>query len=138
MKKITLLFALLSVAGVAAAATASSDLAQAEKVTKAPQADTTTKDTAVLPSGHPDSIPADNNLINKGKVLDVLDSDMYTYVQVTSEQGPLWLAVYKTDIKKGASVKYSGGIAMRNFHSKSLNRTFELIVLVDTLEQAGK
>lgn len=89
-----------------------------------------------MPSGHPDSIPADTRLINSGKVLEVLDTDMYTYVQVTHEQGPVWLAAYKTNITKGATVRYSGGIAMTKFQSKALNRTFDLIVFVDTLEQA--
>ena len=89
-----------------------------------------------MPSGHPDSIPADTRLINSGKVLDVLDTDMYTYVQVTHEQGPVWLAAYKTNITKGSTVRYSGGIAMTKFQSKALNRTFDLIVFVDTLEQA--
>jgi hypothetical protein len=95
-------------------------------------------DGAGMPSGHPGEVPADVNLINSGKVLDVLDSEMYTYLQVTHENGPLWLAAYKTDIAKGATVKYSGGIAMPNFHSKSLNRSFDLIVFVDSLEQVKK
>jgi hypothetical protein len=90
---------------------------------------------ARMPSGHPSSIPADTRLINSGKVLEVIDSDMYTYVQVTHENGPLWIAGYKTDIAKGANIKYSGGIAMPNFQSKSLNRSFDLIVFVDSLEQ---
>jgi hypothetical protein len=90
------------------------------------------------PSGHPSSIPADTRLINSGKVLEVLDSDMYTYLQVTHEKGPLWIAGYKTDISKGATVRYSSGIAMSNFHSKSLNRDFDLIVFVDSLEPADK
>jgi hypothetical protein len=138
LKISVLLLGLLFVVVAAGAATASSELNLADNVAKAPQGSKTVKDATALPPGHPDSIPADNQLINKGKVLEVIDSDMYTYVQVSSEQGPLWLAVYKTEITKGASVKYSGGIAMRNFESKALNRTFELIVLVDTLEQVGK
>lgn len=93
---------------------------------------------ASMPSGHPTSIPADTRLINSGKVLEVIDTDMYTYVQVTHENGPLWIAGYKTDITKGATVRYSGGIGMPNFESKSLNRSFDLIVFVDSLEQVKK
>jgi hypothetical protein len=122
LKKLVLLIALFVTADIAAAAPHDKEAEVA----------------AVAPSGHPSSIPADTQLINSGKVLDVIDSDMYTYVQVTHEQGPLWIAGYKTDISKGATVSYSGGIAMTDFHSKSLNRSFDLIVFVDSLEQVKK
>ncbi len=126
MKNILLFLALISVSGMAVAADAAKPAS--------PHGGAAT--VGGMPSGHPDSIPADTRLINSGKVLDVIDTDMYTYVQVTHEQGPLWLAAYKTNITKGATVKYSGGIAMTKFQSKALNRTFDLIVFVDTLEQA--
>lgn len=58
-----------------------------------------------------------------------------TYLQVTTEKGPLWLAVYKTKVTKGTTVKYSNGVAMSGFYSKSLNRNFDVIVFVDTIEQ---
>lgn len=135
MKRIILLITLVSVAGIAAAATGAESAKPAE-ATASPHKGMTAKPGAGMPPGHPESIPADTRLINSGKVLEVLDTDMYTYVQVTSDQGPLWLAAYKTNIAKGATVKYSGGIAMPKFHSKSLNRTFDLIIFVDALEPA--
>lgn len=128
MKKTLLFLALVSFSGMTAAADAAKPAS--------PRGGAATQAGGGLPSGHPDSIPADTRLINSGKVLDVLDTDMYTYVQVTHEQGPVWLAAYKTNITKGATVRYSGGIAMIKFQSKALNRTFDLIVFVDTLEQA--
>jgi hypothetical protein len=131
LKRLFLLMVLSSVTGVAVAATTGTDAARPV----IPHGGMTTQSGAGMSSGHPDSIPADTRLINSGKVLDVLDTDMYTYVQVTHEQGPLWLAAYKTNITRGATVKYSGGVAMTKFQSKALNRTFELIVFVDTLEQ---
>ncbi len=93
-----------------------------------------TKPGAVLPPRHAQSIPSDTQLVNAGKVLEVLDTDTYTYVQVTAEKGPLWLAVYKMPVSKGANVKYSNGIAMSNFYSKALSRTFDVIIFVDSLE----
>jgi hypothetical protein len=138
MKNLFLLIALLSVANIAAAVTSGSDAAKPAETTKVPHGGMNSKADSGLPPGHPSSIPADTNLMNSGKVLEVLDSDMYTYVQVTTDKDPLWLAAYKTDITKGATVKYSGGIAMTKFFSKALNRTFELIVFVDSLEQVKK
>lgn len=58
---------------------------------------------------------------------------MYTYLQVTGDKGPLWLAVFKADIKKGDAVKYSSSVEMSKFHSKSLDRTFDTIIFVDSL-----
>jgi hypothetical protein len=127
VKKMFLLLTLILFADLAVAADAAKAPSPHGGMAAAPGAG--------LPSGHPDAIPADTRLINSGKVLEVIDTDMYTYVQVTHEQGPLWLAAYKTNITKGATVKYSGGVAMTKFQSKALNRTFDLIVFVDTLEQ---
>jgi hypothetical protein len=134
MKNTILLLALFSVADLAVAATADTNAKKPVAPLKAPHSSAAAKPGAALPPGHPESIPSDTRLINSGKVLDVLDSEMYTYLLVTSDQGPLWLAAYKTTVTKGATVKYSGGIGMPNFFSKALNRSFDLIVFVDTLE----
>lgn len=131
MKNILLLLLLFSVVDIAFAAPINADAAKPTEAAKVPHGGMTTK--PGLAPGHPDSLPADTRLINSGKVLEVLDSDMYTYVQVTGKNGPLWLAGYKTEISKGATVRYSGGIGMPNFFSKALNRTFDLIVFVDSL-----
>lgn len=68
---------------------------------------------------------------NKGKVLEVIDTSMYTYLQVTGDKSPVWLAASKFKVAKGDTVNYSNGAVMSNFHSKSLNRTFESIIFVD-------
>lgn len=77
-------------------------------------------------------------LLNKGKVLEVIDTSMYTYLQVSSDSSPVWLAVAKTDIAKGANIAYADGAVMSNFHSKSLNRTFDKIIFLDKVEVVKK
>lgn len=89
---------------------------------------------AGMPSGHPPAIPSDNNMVNRGKVLEVIDSSMYTYVKVSTPKGSTWLAAYKTAVSKGANVRYSSGMAMTDFHSKAIDRTFDSIIFVDSLE----
>ena len=133
MKRIILSVTFASVANVALAAS-SGEVANPAKEIPISHGGMTTKAGAVLPPGHAQSIPADIQLVNAGKVLEVLDTDTYTYVQVTAEKGPLWLAVYKMAVSKEANVRYSNGIAMSNFHSKALSRTFDVIVFVDSLE----
>jgi hypothetical protein len=135
LKKLLLLMALASVAGIAAAETTVSGAKPAEGKAS-PHGGMSIKPGVALPPSHPADFPADTQLANSGKVLEVLDSDMYTYLQVTTEKGPLWLAAYKIAVTKGATVKYSSGVLMSKFYSKSLNRTFDLIVFVDRLELA--
>ena len=137
MKKIILFLTLACVANFAAAASAVDATKPAESVPM-PHGGMTTRAGAILPPGHAQTIPADVQLVNAGKVLEVLDTEMYTFVQVTAENGPLWLAVYKTAVTKEANVKYSNGIAMSNFYSKALNRTFDVIIFVDSLEVVMK
>lgn len=75
---------------------------------------------------------------NSGKVLDVIDTAMYTYLQVTGDKGPVWIAASKTNIAKGATISYPSGVVMSNFHSKSLNRTFDTIIFVDKVVSTKK
>lgn len=134
MKKLSLLIVLVLAAGLAVAASETGTVAKPA----APHGGMTIKPGASVPPGHSGDIPADNNLINNSKVLDVLETDMYTYLQVTSEKGPQWIAVYKTPVEKGAIVRFSNGVMMTKFFSKALNRTFDSIVFVDSLELVKK
>ena len=68
---------------------------------------------------------------NKGKVLEVIDTSMYTYMHVTGDKGPIWIAASKTSVAKGANISYPNGAAMTNFYSKTLNRTFDSILFID-------
>ena len=81
---------------------------------------------------------AASKFVNKGEVLEVIDTSMYTYLQVTSDKGPIWLAASKTSIAKGANIGYPNGAVMSNFHSKSLNRTFDTIIFLDKVEVLKK
>lgn len=68
-----------------------------------------------------------------GKVLDTIDVASYTYVQFAHGSSSQWLATNKTDVKKGDVVSFANAQSMHNFHSKSLNRTFDQIYFVSDL-----
>jgi hypothetical protein len=68
-----------------------------------------------------------------GKVVDTRDVADYTYVQFAHGKEKFWLATSKTKVKKGDSVSFSDPQTMHKFHSKSLNRTFDQIYFVTTL-----
>lgn len=75
---------------------------------------------------------------NSGKVLDVIETSMYTYIQVATDKGAIWLAASKTTIAKGVTIGYGNGAVMTNFYSKSLNKTFDTIIFLDKVEVLKK
>jgi len=52
----------------------------------------------------------------------------YTYLEVDKDGETLWIAAPETTVKAGDKVRWSGGMIMRNFTAKSLDRTFDQIV----------
>lgn len=75
---------------------------------------------------------------NKGKVLETMDASIYTYMQVSSDKGPVWIAASKTKVAKGETISYPDGAVMTNFNSKALNRTFDKIIFVDKISVVKK
>ena len=64
----------------------------------------------------------------KGVVLEVRDVDIYTYLRLKTQEGETWAAVTKAPFKTGAQVSIDNPTVMRNFESKTLNKTFDKIV----------
>lgn len=78
---------------------------------------------------------------NTGKVLEAIDTDLYTYIEVsgkTDKDPTVWLAASKTKIAKGDTIRYGEGAVMSNFHSKTLNRTFSSITFVEKVMPVTK
>lgn len=75
-----------------------------------------------------------------GIVRETMNAGGYTYVLVDSGPDKTWIAIPETQVKTGQRVQYSAGMAMENFHSKTLDRTFASIVfspgLIGTPEPA--
>jgi hypothetical protein len=65
----------------------------------------------------------------KGEVLEVLDTDSFTYMRLKTAKGETWAAVGKAPVKKGDQVTINNPSVMQNFQSKSLKRTFDNIVI---------
>jgi len=63
-----------------------------------------------------------------GKVLETKDAEPYTYLRLQTSKGEVWAAVMKTPVKPGAQVTVQNPMVMTNFHSNTLNRTFDRIV----------
>jgi len=63
-----------------------------------------------------------------GKVVETMDSGGYTYVLLDNGGKQTWVAVPKMKVVKGSNMSFQPGAEMVNFHSKTLNRTFEKII----------
>lgn len=69
-----------------------------------------------------------------GMVKQSIKSAGYTYIEVDVDGESVWLAAPEMDLADGASVAWNGGLVMKNFSSKSLNRTFPEILFVDNVQ----
>jgi len=63
-----------------------------------------------------------------GKVVETMNSGGYTYVSLENNGKMTWVAVPQTTVKVGQNVTCEPGMAMPNFTSKTLNRTFASII----------
>jgi hypothetical protein len=91
-----------------------------------------------LPSAKPAAQPvsqAENALT--GTVLETMDSGGYTYVEVQTKDGKKWAAGPVTKVSVGNEVRLVGGMMMRDFESKTLNRRFESILFVTQIAPKG-
>ena len=99
---------------------------------------------AAPPPGHPSpdeaarllNIPdaSGRNLPYVGRVIQAIDSNNYTYLQVTVNDGARWLAAPKAVFPKNVVIRYGDGALMRNFYSKVLKRTFSEILFVANVQ----
>ncbi len=77
---------------------------------------------------------ASPELPNEGRIVETIDAGNYTYVRVAKENGSQWLAILKAPLRAGMTIRYGDGLLMKNFHSKSLKRTFESIMFLERVE----
>lgn len=69
---------------------------------------------------------------NEGKVLSTLDAPGYTYMELASTEKKFWIAAPTTRVKVGDRVRFEQSLVMKNFNSKTLNRTFDQIIFVNS------
>jgi len=94
---------------------------------------------STLPPGHPpiDRMPPAPTLSHSGTVLETLAAPPYVYIRVKGESGDAWLAAPAVGLAKGTKIRWPDGLAMANFHSKMMDRTFDSVTFVDSVAVAG-
>ncbi len=63
-----------------------------------------------------------------GKVVETMNSGGYSYICVEKKGKKTWVAVPETKVAVGQEMAFRPGMEMKNFSSKTLNRTFERII----------
>ncbi|MEW7998753.1 MAG: hypothetical protein AB2786_04360 [Candidatus Thiodiazotropha endolucinida] len=71
-----------------------------------------------------------------GTVAEVFDVGTYTYMQL-SEQG-IWIATSHLSVAVGDTIEYRGGIEMKDFYSKALDRKFDSVIFVEAAKRVGE
>ncbi len=68
-----------------------------------------------------------------GSVVETMNSAGYTYVQVDDGQQKVWAAAPEFSVAVGDNVIVPDGMPMNNYHSKSLDRNFDVVYFVDSI-----
>jgi hypothetical protein len=75
---------------------------------------------------------ANDEKTGTGTVVETMTSGDYVYVRL--KEGDSWIASSNTPVQVGDKVKYSGGNTMKDFTSRTLQRSFEYIIFAGRLE----
>jgi len=71
-------------------------------------------------------------LPREGEVFEVIQAGSYTYIQVRENGQPLWIAAPRMEVEAGDRLGFSRGLTMQGFHSRTLDRTFDVILFVES------
>lgn len=66
----------------------------------------------------------------KGTVVSALDTESYTYVEISKNGQNAWIVGPVVVVKPGNQVKFEEGAIMKDFYSKQLDRTFPTVMFV--------
>ena len=87
------------------------------------------EETSAQPTGpHPD----------EGKVLEKIDVPNYTYIRTVRLGKEIWVAAPTTVVEVGDQVIVPEGMPQRNYHSETLNRTFDRLYMVSGVQVVGR
>lgn len=74
----------------------------------------------------------------EGTVVSTLNTDTYTYVEVSQNNQNSWIVGPLVAVKPGNQVKFEEGLIMTSFYSKQLDRTFPMVMFVQGITVAAE
>jgi hypothetical protein len=74
---------------------------------------------------------------HRGTVLSTMNSGGYTYIEFDENGEKQWAACRQTDISVGDTIEFAKAAPMKNFYSRTLEKTFETILFVGRVTVVG-
>ncbi len=74
---------------------------------------------------------ASETAVHKIVINEYIGGEIYGYLNVTEGDKTYWMAIPDKEVKKGETYYYNGGMLMKDFKSKQLNKVFDEIVFVE-------
>lgn len=69
---------------------------------------------------------------DEGKVVDILNTTGYTYMELENGDRRFWIAAPTTKVNLGEHIRFVESMSMENFNSPTLNRTFRRLIFVSS------
>ncbi len=92
---------------------------------------------AAQKADHPTSNPAPAFNPLSGTIVETMDSGGYTYILLDNGKEKVWIAGPVTPVEEQTNATCPEGMIMRNFHAKSLDKTFDKIYFVGAIWPEG-
>ncbi len=73
--------------------------------------------------------------LHKIVINEVVDAGTYAYVKVSEGDAEYWMAIPNMPINVGGTYFYNGGMAMKDFVSKQLDKTFDEIIFAEGIRE---
>jgi len=83
-----------------------------------------------------EKLQADNPNTHVVQVVDQTNASSYTYLKVKEKDKEYWIAVPQMKVENGEILYFTKSIEMKNFHSETLNKTFDSVLFVDDISKA--
>ena len=74
-------------------------------------------------------------IIHKAEVLEVVQVKSYTYLRIAENSKEKWLAAPTIAAEVGETYFYKGGMEMPSFKSNELDRTFNVVLFLQTISK---
>jgi hypothetical protein len=103
-----------------------------------PEAEAPAPEAAAEADATPQQKTTDEPPVERAAIVrEVVSTEKYTFARMDACGAEAWVAGPVHGWEVGQSVKMTGGMGMTDFHSDTLDRTFEKILFVDSWEEMG-
>ena len=91
----------------------------------------------VAPHGNNQGQTTEQGDIHNVEVKEIVHTSKYSYLKVVEKESEFWIAAVKSDFVVGEKYIYQGGVLMKDFKSKELDRVFDEVYFVQQIIPAS-